>query len=171
MTTPLVHVVLVEPLIPPNTGSVGRLCVGTGTRLHLVEPLGFDIDEKAVRRAGLDYWKHVDLRVHPDWDSCKAALGVPEGRWHFLSSHGTKPYTAARFEPGSVLVFGKETSGLGEDLRAEAGERLLTIPQFGPVRSLNLAVCAGIVLYEALRQLRPHDLPSPESMTTPELHP
>ena len=164
---PLVHIVLVEPVIPPNTGSIGRLCVGTGTRLHLVEPLGFDIGEKAVRRAGLDYWKHVDLCVHPNWDACKAAIGGPADRWHFLSIHGTTPYTAVEYQPGAVLVFGKETSGLGEVLRAEAGDRLRTIPHFGPVRSLNLAVCAGIVLYEALRRLRPDALPT----HSPELHP
>lgn len=158
---PLTHIVLVEPLIPQNTGSVGRLCVGTGTRLHLVRPLGFDISEKAVRRAGLDYWKHVDLHVHDDWDACKSALAsVPSQRWRFLSSHGTTPYTAVAYEGEAVLVLGKETTGLGPALLAEAGDRLVTIPHFGPVRSLNLAVASGIVLFEALRRLRPGDLPT-----------
>jgi len=167
VTEPLVHIVLVQPLIPPNTGSVGRLCVGTGSRLHLVEPLGFDIDEKAVRRAGLDYWKDVDLHVHPDWEACKAAIGGPPERWHFLSSHGRTPYTAVPYAPGAVLVFGKETTGLGEALLDEAGDRLRAIPHFGPVRSLNLAVAAGIVLYEALRRLRPDALPTHSSTLDP----
>ena len=161
MTEPLLHIVLVEPVIPPNTGSIGRLCVATGTRLHLVGPLGFDIGEKAVRRAGLDYWKHVDLHLHGDWESCKNTLGGVSERFHFLSAHGGLPYTAATYRAGDVLVFGKETSGLGPAILAEAGDRLRTIPQFGPVRSLNLAVCAGIVLYEALRRLRPDALPAP----------
>jgi tRNA (cytidine/uridine-2'-O-)-methyltransferase len=164
---PLLHLVLVQPLIPPNTGSVGRLCVATGTRLHLVEPLGFDIDEKAVRRAGLDYWRDVDLHVHADWQACKDAIGGRPDRYHFLSSHGTLPYTAATYAPGDVLVFGKETTGLGAALREEAGDRLRTIPHFGPVRSLNLAVSAGIVLYEALRRLRPDALPAPPPASDP----
>ncbi len=147
------HVVLVEPLIPQNTGAVGRLCVGTGTRLHLVAPIGFDLSEKAVRRAGLDYWKDVDLHVHPSWDACKTAIDVPEDRWTFLSSHAPHPYTERRFERGDVLVFGKETTGLGPDLLAEAGARAYTIPLTGPIRSLNLSMCVGITLYEARRQI------------------
>jgi tRNA (cytidine/uridine-2'-O-)-methyltransferase len=156
---PPLHVVLVQPLIPQNTGSVGRLCVATGARLHLVEPLGFEITEKAVRRAGLDYWKDVDLVIHPDWASCCEALG-PE-RMLFLSSHAERPYTAHRYRHGDVLVFGKETTGLGEELLREAGPRACTIPFSGPVRSLNLSTSVGIVVYEALRQLQPDTLPPP----------
>lgn len=168
MTRPRTHIVLIEPLIPQNTGSVGRLCVGTATRLHLVRPLGFDISEKAVRRAGLDYWKDVDLQVHDDWAACKAALAdIPADRWRFLSSHGKTPYTAVAYEDETVLVLGKETTGLGADLLAEAGDRLVCIPHFGPVRSLNLAVASGIVLYEALRRIRPDALPTHLSPSDP----
>ncbi len=154
------HVVLVEPLIPPNTGSVGRLCVGTGCHLHLIEPLGFDLSEKAVRRAGLDYWKDVQLRVHPSWQACTATLNLSPERFHFFSTHAKKPHTAVAFSPGDVLVFGKETSGLGPRLREEAGQQLARIPQLGPVRSLNLSTAVGIVVYEGLRQTRPADFPN-----------
>ncbi len=150
---PPLHVVLVEPLIPQNTGAVGRLCVATGVRLHLVEPLGFDLSEKAVRRAGLDYWKHVDLQVHADWDACVATVGAPPDRWAFLSSHATASYTERAFQRGDVLVFGRETTGLGQRRLAEAGPRAYTIPFSGPVRSLNLSMSVGIVVYEALRQM------------------
>lgn len=152
---PPLHVVLVEPLIPQNTGSVGRLCVATGARLHLVEPLGFDIDERAVRRAGLDYWKDVDLRVHPAWEACRRAIDVPQDRWAFFSSHAARPYTAVAWREGDVLVFGRETTGLGPVLLGEAGPRACTIPFSGPVRSLNLSTAVGIVVYEALRQMHP----------------
>lgn len=155
------HVVLVEPLIPPNTGSVGRMCVGTGTRLHLVEPLGFAIDEKSVRRAGLDYWKFVDLQVHASWADCRASIGGPDRRFHFLSSHAERVYTETRYEPGDVFVFGKETTGLGPAILGEAGDRAFRVPIVGPVRSYNLANTASIVLFEALRQCRPAEFPAP----------
>ena len=145
--------ILVAPVIPQNTGGVGRLCLGVGARLHLIEPLGFDIDEKAVRRAGLDYWKHVDLVVHPSWEACVAAIGAPPDRYAFLSARTDRLYTARRFQRGDVLVFGRETTGLGAPLLAEAGERAYTIPLTGPIRSLNLAMAVGITVYEALRQL------------------
>jgi len=149
----VLHVVLVEPLIPPNTGTVGRLCVATGARLHLVEPLGFDIDEKAVRRAGLDYWKDVDLQVHADWSACEAALPAPLSRRFFLSARSSRPYTTVCYEPGDVLVFGKETEGLGASILEGAGDRAIGVPFTGPVRSLNLSTTVGIVVYEALRQM------------------
>ncbi len=158
---PPLHVVLVTPEIPGNTGTVGRLCVATGARLHLVEPLGFSIDEKAVRRAGLDYWKHVDLAVHRDWQACKRAIPTPPDRWAFLSTHAERPYTSVAWRHGDVVVFGKETAGLGPALLSEAGSRACTIPFSGPVRSLNLSTAVGVVVYEALRQMRPHVLPPP----------
>ena len=151
---PALHVVLVEPLIPQNTGSVGRLCVATGARLHLVEPLGFEIDEKRVRRAGLDYCKDVDLHVHPSWSACREAIGGPTSRWHFFSTHAERPYDGASYEEGAVLVFGKETEGLGGAMLSRAVDRARTIPLFGPVRSLNLSTSVGIVVYEALRQMK-----------------
>jgi tRNA (cytidine/uridine-2'-O-)-methyltransferase len=156
------NVVLLEPLIPQNTGSVGRTCVATGTALHLVEPLGFDITEKAVRRAGLDYWKNVDLHVHADWSACRTELGLPEDRYWYFSARATRPYTSARFQPGDVLVFGRETTGLGDERLDAVGDHALMVPVPGPVRSLNLATSVGIVLYEALRQTRPDLLPQQE---------
>ncbi len=155
------HVVLVQPLIPQNTGSVGRLCVGAGLRLHLVEPLGFDIDEKAVRRAGLDYWKDVDLHVHQDLARCLVATGAPPERVFLLSASGRRIYTEVRYRPGDVLVFGRETTGLPAALLADAGARCLALPRFGPVRSFNLAMTVGIVAFEALRQTRPDAFPPP----------
>ena len=159
--SPPVHVVLVKPLIPQNTGSVGRLCVATGARLHLVEPLGFDIDAKAVRRAGLDYWKHVDLHVHASLAACRDAIEVPEQRWRFFSSHAQTPHTAVHYAAGDVLVFGRETTGLGAELLDEVSDRTASIPCTGPVRSLNLSTAVGIVVYEALRQTCPGAFPAP----------
>jgi tRNA (cytidine/uridine-2'-O-)-methyltransferase len=148
---PLLHLALIHPEIPQNTGNVGRLCLALGARLHLVHPLGFQTDEKAVRRAGLDYWKHVDVVEHPDLD---AFLAWSEGRrmW-FTTSHGGLPYTRAPFEVGDVLVFGRESVGLGPELLA--GRPTLHIPMIGPTRSLNLSNAAGIVAYAALARLRP----------------
>lgn len=154
--SPPFHVVLVEPLIPQNTGNVGRLCVATGARLHLVRPLGFDISDKAVRRAGLDYWKNVDLVVHDDTEALGRAVDLDRA-WLF-SARATRSYSSATFQPGDVLVFGKETTGLGE-LGTVRPDRLLTVPFTGPVRSLNLSTTVGIVVYEGLRQTRPDLMP------------
>lgn len=156
------NIVLVEPLIPQNTGSVGRTCVATGTPLHLVKPLGFDVSEKAVRRAGLDYWKDVSLHVHEDWAACVQALGLPPDRLWYFSARAQRPYSTARFRPGDALVFGRETTGLGAERLGVVGPQALALPVPGPVRSLNLATSVGIVLYEALRQTRPDLLPPPE---------
>ncbi len=161
MTAPHLHVVLVEPLIPQNTGSVGRLCVGTACRLHLVQPLGFDISEKAVRRAGLDYWKDVDLAVHPDLEACLAATGAPPSRVFYLSAAAQRVYTEVRWQRGDVLVFGRETTGLGPDVLDPVGAQAIGVPRFGPVRSFNLAMTVGVVLFEALRGVRPDALPGP----------
>ena len=159
MIGPQLHVVLHEPLIPQNTGSVGRLCVGAACRLHLVEPLGFDISEKAVRRAGLDYWKDVDLAVHPDLASALAATGAPTERIFYLSAAATRIYTEVAWRLGDVLVFGRETTGLDPALVADAGAQAIAVPRFGPVRSFNLATAVGVVAFEALRQIRPDALP------------
>lgn len=161
MSAPHLHVVLHEPLIPQNTGSVGRLCVGAACRLHLVQPLGFDISQKAVRRAGLDYWKHVDLAVHADLDACLLAIGAPAGRVFYLSAVAERVYTEVRWQAGDVLVFGKETTGLGPELLDAAGAQAVSVPRFGPVRSFNLATTVGVVIYEALRAVRPDALPGP----------
>jgi len=147
------HVVLVAPEIPQNTGSIGRLCVATGSTLHLIDPLGFTIDDRHLRRAGLDYWPHVDLHVHDDWPAFLAAAQPPACLC--FSARAEKPYTAAplgRRDP-LYLVFGGETSGLPEALRSAYPESTYRIPIFSAhVRSLNLSNAVSIVLYEALRQ-------------------
>lgn len=147
------EIVLVEPEIPHNAGAAGRLAVASGARLHLVEPLGFSIEEKAVRRAGLDYWKHVDLRVWKSWSEFQAAH--PDARQWFLSTKGTGSLWKAEFEEGDHLVFGAETRGLSDEVRAGIpSEKLIRIPMAeGPIRSLNLSTSIGIVLYEGLRQI------------------
>jgi tRNA (cytidine/uridine-2'-O-)-methyltransferase len=148
---PLVEIVLYQPLIPQNTGNVGRLCVGLEARLHLVHPLAFDTSEKAVRRAGLDYWKLVDLIEHPDPDAFWAWLG--DRRFHLFSTAGAVSYTAVRYQPGDALIFGCETVGLPRELVARHGAVFIPCP--GPIRSLNLSNAVSVVAYEALRQLRP----------------
>ncbi len=143
------HVVLVEPEIPPNTGSVARTCAATASPLHLVRPLGFRIDDHAVRRAGLDYWHLVDLRVHDSFADFRAA--ETERRLHLFSANARESYLAADFEPGDALVFGRESVGLPPALLEAHGERVWAIPTSGAVRSLNLSNAVAIVLYEALR--------------------
>ena len=145
------HVVLVAPEIPQNTGSIGRLCVATNTTLHLVDPLGFVIDDRHLRRAGLDYWPHVALVRHADWPSFLTAR--PPGRLLCFSAHGTRSYTAIGFRPDDLLVFGGESRGLPEPIRAAHAADTYAIPIKSPhVRSLNLANAVAIILYEALRQ-------------------
>jgi tRNA (cytidine/uridine-2'-O-)-methyltransferase len=144
------NVVLVEPEIPPNTGNIGRLCLATSSTLHLVKPLGFSIDDRALKRAGLDYWKEVDVQL---WDSFEqlSAVRRPSARFFFLTTKSNRPYYNVRFHVGDFLVFGRETKGLPESLLAAHCEELLTIPMRG-TRSLNLATAVGIVLFEAERQ-------------------
>ena len=145
------HLVLIEPEIPQNTGNIARLCVAAGARLHLVGPLGFSTDEKAVRRAGMDYWERLDLQTWDSWDELKAAN--PAVRFFFLSSKVERAYWEAQFQDGDFLVFGRETKGLPASLLAAHSETTLTIPMTEGTRSLNLATSAGIVLYEAIRQI------------------
>ena len=145
------NIVLVEPQIPPNTGTIGRLCVNLGATLHLVKPLGFDIDDKAVKRAGLDYWAQLDLVV---WESFADFLEAhPVGSHSHLATTKTdRLYWDADFEKGDYLLFGSETRGLDEHLLLEHPDRCLTIPMGAEGRSLNLGVSVGLVAYEALRQ-------------------
>jgi tRNA (cytidine/uridine-2'-O-)-methyltransferase len=152
MADPLLHVALYHPEIPPNTGNVGRLCVAVGAVLHVVLPIPFRMDDKAVRRAGLDYWKHVPLVVHDD----EAAFWAwTEGRTvHLFSSHGREPYTRCPFTKGDVLLFGRETDGLPRELVAERGAYHIPMAE-GPIRSLNLANAASVVVYEAVARIRP----------------
>jgi tRNA (cytidine/uridine-2'-O-)-methyltransferase len=147
-----VQIVLFEPEIPPNTGSVARLCAATLTPLHLIEPLGFKIDDKHLKRAGLDYWEFVDLRVHASWQHFLDAA-VPQNLW-FFSKRAAKSYTATRYHEEDFLVFGPETRGLPREILDTHPERALRIPMAGAgVRSLNLSNAVSIALYEALRQL------------------
>jgi tRNA (cytidine/uridine-2'-O-)-methyltransferase len=145
------NVVLVEPEIPPNTGNIGRLCLATGSTLHLVKPLGFSIDDRTLKRAGLDYWKEVEVRL---WDSFAELQRDCErtARFFFLTTKSRRAYYDVRFRVGDFLVFGRETKGLPEPLLAGHPDDLLTIPMRG-TRSLNLATAVGIVLFEAMRQM------------------
>jgi len=146
------NIVLVEPEIPPNTGNIGRLCLATGSTLHLVKPLGFSVDDRALKRAGLDYWKEVDVRLWDSFQDLQAAQGLPE-RVFFLTTRSDRAYWDIQFRPGDFLVFGRETRGLPEKLLAANAGQLLTIPMRG-TRSLNLATAVAIVLFEAVRQQR-----------------
>ena len=146
------HVVLYEPEIPPNTGSIARLCAATLTPLHLIEPLGFKIDDKHLKRAGLDYWEFVELYVDKSWDDFLAHN--PAKNLLFFSKRATQPYTLARFQEDDYLVFGRETCRLPQELLDANQERSYRIPMMGRgVRSLNLSNAVSIVLYEGLRQL------------------
>jgi len=145
------NIVLVEPQIPPNTGTIGRLCVNLGATLHLVKPLGFDIDDKAVKRAGLDYWKELDLVV---WESFEAFLEAhPIGTHTYMATTKTdRLYFDVAFEKGDYILFGSETKGIDEKVLLAHPKQCITIPMGAKGRSLNLGISAGIVLYEALRQ-------------------
>lgn len=147
----MLHVVLIEPEIPPNTGNIGRLCLATGAHLHLVKPLGFSIDDRALKRAGLDYWQHVAVTVWESFGELQAAQPAV-ARFFFLTTKTTRAYWDARFRDGDFLVFGRETKGLPEPLLEAHAARCLTIPMTPETRSLNLATAVGIVLYEAVRQ-------------------
>lgn len=152
VTEPLLHVALVQPEIGPNTGNIGRLCLGLGARLHLVHPLGFSTSEKAVRRAGLDYWRHVDLVEHEDL----AAFGAwaADRPLVSFSARGEAPFTAAAYPPGVVLVFGQESTGLPAAWRASHPTWRIPLLD-GRVRSLNLANSVAVATYHALQRLRP----------------
>ena len=148
----MLNIVLVEPKIPHNTGNIGRLCVNLGARLHLVEPLGFDIGQKALRRAGLDYWKELDLTL---WSSLGTFLSRHpiDGSFHLATTKAERLYWDDRYERDDFLIFGSETEGLPADLIEENMQRCIKIPMSEKGRSLNLSVCVGIVAYEALRQI------------------
>ncbi|HTL05367.1 MAG TPA: tRNA (cytidine(34)-2'-O)-methyltransferase [Gemmatimonadales bacterium] len=148
----LLHIALIEPKIPPNTGNIARLCAATDTSLHLIEPLGFQVDDAQLKRAGLDYWDAVDLWLHPGWRSFRDAMS--RERCLYFSAKATRPLDEAPFQHNSVLIFGNEVDGMPDRILEKYPDRCYTIPmQSGRVRSLNLATAAGIVLYEALRRL------------------
>jgi tRNA (cytidine/uridine-2'-O-)-methyltransferase len=150
----MLHVVLFQPEIAPNTGNVGRMCALTRTRLHLVHPLGFEINDRNLRRAGMDYWKSLDVHEHADWAAFRASPHAPARLWLFTTKT-EQSFWAARYADGDGLVFGNESSGAPDWLHAEIGAaQRVTIPHANPaLRSLNLSTAAGIACYEALRQV------------------
>ena len=146
------QIVLVEPEIPPNTGNVARLCAATRSTLHLVEPLGFALDDARLKRAGMDYWRQVEWHRWKEWTTFHRQLPVDARLW-YVESNGPTLYTEVAFSPADYLVFGRETAGLPGKLLEENRERWLRIPMFNPAaRSLNLSNCVALVLFEALRQ-------------------
>jgi tRNA (cytidine/uridine-2'-O-)-methyltransferase len=152
MPDPVLHVVLHQPDIPQNTGNIGRTCVAAGAKLWLVRPLGFRLDEKHLRRAGMDYWQHVDWEAVENWHDLKARLAGR--RFWYLTKTATRLVWDAEFQPGDVLVFGSETHGLPAAILDEQPACNLRLPMRAPVRSLNLASAATAVVYEALRQVQ-----------------
>jgi len=152
---PRLHVVLYEPEIAANAGAIGRTCVAVGAALWLVRPLGFHLDDRMVRRAGLDYWEHLDLRIVDSLDEIVAAIGADRLWW--FSTKAQRPYTEAAFRAGDGLVFGPESRGLPARRLVAAGERALKIPMRPEARSLNLANAAAVGLYEAARQVGPRN--------------
>ena len=144
------HVVLVEPEIPQTTGNIARTCAATGCVLHLVRPLGFEISDRYLRRAGLDYWQFVDVQVHENFEEVLAQLGGAQ--FFYFTTKAPRAYTSAAYAPGDVLVFGKETKGLPEELLVAHREACVRIPMRGTLRSLNLSNSVAIAVYEGLRQ-------------------
>lgn len=152
MLPPPLHIVLFQPEIPPNTGNIARLCACTGVQLHLIHPLGFSIDDRQLKRAGLDYWPYLDVQEHPDWEAFRS--NSRERRLFGLSSKAEKSLWDVRFEPDDMLLFGPETRGLPQEILAETEAITIPMRHDAPVRSLNLASACAVVTYEALRQIR-----------------
>ena len=147
----MINIVLHEPEIPQNTGNIGRTCVATGMRLHLIKPLGFSLDEKQLKRAGLDYWPDLDVTVYEDYEDF---LSKNEGaKIYYATTKGHKVYTQAQYEPDCYIMFGKESAGIPEEILRDHEDTCVRIPMIGETRSLNLSNAVAIVAYEALRQL------------------
>ena len=146
----MLNIVLLEPEIPANTGNIGRTCVAAGARLHLIEPLGFRLSEKALKRAGMDYWKDLDVTTYMDYPDFLARN--PGAKIYMATTKAQKVYTEVSYEPDSYIMFGKESAGIPEEILVENKENCVRIPMMGDIRSLNLGNSAAIVLYEALRQ-------------------
>lgn len=144
------NVVLYEPEIPANTGNIGRTCVATGTRLHLIEPLGFRLNEKEIKRAGMDYWKDLDVMTYVNYEDFLSKN--PSAKIYMASTKAPQVYTEASYEPDCYIMFGKESAGIPEEILLQNQETTVRIPMIGDIRSLNLANSVSIVLYEALRQ-------------------
>lgn len=146
----MLNIVLLEPEIPQNTGNIGRTCVATGTRLHLIEPLGFSISDKAVKRAGMDYWPHLDVSVYEDYEDFLNRN--QDAKVYMATTKGLNVYTEVSYEPDCYIMFGKESGGIPEEILVNNQENAIRIPMNPEIRSLNLANSVAIVLYEALRQ-------------------
>jgi len=146
----MLNIVLLEPEIPANTGNIGRTCVATGTRLHLIEPLGFRLNEKAIRRAGMDYWADLDVITYMDYEDFKEKN--PKAKIYMATTKAETTYTDVNYEDDCYIMFGKESAGIPEEILAETKETCIRIPMLGKSRSLNLGNSVAIVLYEALRQ-------------------
>ena len=146
----MINIVLHEPEIPANTGNIGRTCVAAGLKLHLIKPLGFDIDEKAVKRAGLDYWDKLDLAVYENYEDYIAKN--PGAKVYMATTKAEKIYSEAHFEPNCYIMFGKESAGIPEEILIHHKDTAIRIPMIGDIRSLNLSNSVAIVAYEALRQ-------------------
>mgnify|MGYP002537106703 FL=1 len=144
------NIVLFEPEIPANTGNIGRTCVATGTRLHLIEPLGFKLNEKAIRRAGMDYWKDLDVTTYINYEEFLEKN--PNAKIYMATTKAKKVYTEVSYEPDCYIMFGKESAGIPEEILVQNQETAVRIPMIGDIRSLNLGNSVAIVLYEALRQ-------------------
>jgi tRNA (cytidine/uridine-2'-O-)-methyltransferase len=147
------HIVLFEPEIPPNTGNIARLCACTGAVLHLIHPLGFEITDKHLKRAGLDYWKHVQIHEHADWKSAREKIG-PDRNWYGMSSKASSSLWDVKFQSGDVLVFGPETRGLSQAILNDLTPVCIPMRDDAPVRSLNLSNACAITVFEAIRQLQ-----------------
>lgn len=146
----MMNIVLFEPEIPANTGNIGRTCVATGTRLHLIEPLGFRLDEKAIKRAGMDYWKDLDVTTYIDYNDFLERN--PNAHIYMATTKASNIYTEVSYEPDCYIMFGKESAGIPEEILVGHRENSIRIPMMGDIRSLNLSNSAAVVLYEALRQ-------------------
>ncbi|HIX49374.1 MAG TPA: tRNA (cytidine(34)-2'-O)-methyltransferase [Candidatus Mediterraneibacter caccavium] len=146
----MLNIVLLEPEIPANTGNIGRTCVAAGARLHLIEPLGFSLSEKALKRAGMDYWKSLDVTTYIDYQDFLDRN--PGAKIYMATTKARKVYTEAAYEPDCYIMFGKESAGIPEEILVENKENCVRIPMIGDIRSLNLGNSAAIILYEALRQ-------------------
>jgi tRNA (cytidine/uridine-2'-O-)-methyltransferase len=144
------NIVLYEPEIPSNTGNIGRTCVATGTRLHLIEPLGFRLDEKSLKRAGMDYWSELDVTTYVDWEEFLEKN--PGAKLYMATTKGRNVYSDVKYEPDCYIVFGKESAGIPEEILKSTPDTCVRIPMMGETRSLNLANSVAVVLYEALRQ-------------------
>lgn len=146
----MINIVLLEPEIPANTGNIGRTCVATGTRLHLIEPLGFRLDEKSLKRAGMDYWNDLDVTTYIDYEDFIEKN--PDAKIYMATTKAPKVYTDVKFEDDCYIMFGKESAGIPEEILVNHKEECIRIPMIGDIRSLNLGNSVAIVLYEALRQ-------------------